>query len=79
MTSAGEQPEFLFKDPSSITGNCPASYRMSRNGRSGMLVQGPQVSPELLAQLRDRGADETGVWIPDDLGRLIAKYYTDQG
>jgi hypothetical protein len=71
--------EFLFKDPGSITGNCPAAYRLTRNGRPGLAIQGPGLAPSQIAKLRDRAADETGVWIPDDLARLIADLYRDQG
>ena len=74
-----ENLEFLFKDPNSISGNCPAAYRAARNGRPGLAIQGSELSPDQLSQLRDRASDEGGVWIPDDLGRLIAKHYRDLG
>jgi hypothetical protein len=75
MTLMDENMEFLFKDPGSISGNCPAAYRADRNGRPGLVIQGKDLSPGQLTQLLDRAADEVGTWIPDDLGRLIARYY----
>lgn len=70
---------FLFKDPQSISGNCPAAYAAERNGRAGLAIQGPELGAGELAQLLDRATDEGGVWIPDSLGRRIAQHYRDQG
>lgn len=74
-----ETLEFLFKDPTSISGNCAAGYRLTRGGRPGMAIQGKYLTAEQEAQLRDRDADEGGLWIPDEVGRLIAQYYRDLG
>jgi hypothetical protein len=79
MDAMDENLEFLFKDPNSISGNCPAAYRTTHDGRPGLAIQVKDLSSGQLARLCDRADDEGGVWIPDSLGRRIAQYYRDQG
>ena len=52
--------EFMWKDESSYTGNCPAMYRTE----GGYVVQGKVLDAETRAQLRDLGGDETAVFVP---------------
>ena len=58
-----EEIEFMWKNGASNVGNCPALYRVP----GGYIVQGKQLSEGTLARLRDLGADEGGVFVPDDV------------
>lgn len=52
--------EFMWKDPDSNTGNCPALYRTE----GGYVVQGIKIDDETRAQLRDSADHEDGVFVP---------------
>lgn len=71
--------EFRFKDETSITGNCPAGYGLTKGGRPGWAIQGTYLTPGEESQLRDRAAHEGAVWIPENVARQIAEHYRDQG
>jgi hypothetical protein len=58
-----EEIEFMWKDGASQVGDCPALYRVP----GGYVVQGKQLSAATLARLRDLGADEGGVFVPDNV------------
>jgi hypothetical protein len=60
------QIEFIRKTRDSWSGNCPALYRV-KGPEGGYVVQGKTLDAETRAQLRELGADETGVWVPDDV------------
>jgi hypothetical protein len=51
---------FLWKDPTSHQGSCPALYRTER----GYVVQGVKLDDATRAQLRDLADDEDGVFVP---------------
>jgi hypothetical protein len=70
---------FLFKDPGSVSGNCPAVYDAPRDGQAGLVIHGKDLHPADLAQLGNRAPDEGATWIPEALGRRIAAYYNAQG
>lgn len=64
------QLTFMWKDSSSVTGDCPALYEVE----GGYVVQGKILEPAELAQLRDHGADETAVFVPANvLDRLAGR------
>lgn len=54
------QIEFLWKDVSSVTGDCPAIY----DAPGGYVVQGVRLDDETRAQLQDLGADEDAIFVP---------------
>ncbi len=58
-----EEIEFMWKDGGSNVGNCAALYRVP----GGYVVQGKALSEGTLARLRDLGADESGVFVPDNV------------
>jgi hypothetical protein len=64
---SGMQIEFERKTEESWSGNCPARYRVKSTG-GGWVIQGKRIDDDTRAQLRDLGADEDAVWIPEDLG-----------
>ena len=51
---------FLWKDPASHTGSCPALYR----AEGGYVVQGIKLDDDTRAQLRDLADSEDGVFVP---------------
>jgi len=51
---------FMWKDTGSNTGNCPAIYEAP----GGYVVQGKLQDAETMAQLRNLGDDEGGLFIP---------------
>ena len=55
--------EFMWKDRDSNTGNCPAQYKAP----GGYVIQGKKLDAETRAQLRDLGADEDAVFVPDNV------------
>ena len=57
------QIEFMWKTGGSATGNCPAQYKAP----GGYVIQGKRIDEATRAQLRDLGADEDAVWVPDDV------------
>ena len=69
---------FLFKDPNSISDNCPAVYETSRAGEAGLAIQGKYLGAEGEAQLLNRASDEGGLFISHDLGKMIAEYYNSR-
>lgn len=52
--------EYLWKDPNSQNGACPALYRAD----GGYVVQGVVLDDETRAQLRDVAANEDAVFLP---------------
>lgn len=61
--------EFLWKDISSQTNNCPALYRTV----GGYVVQGKVLDDTTRAALRDLADDEAAVFVPANvLDRLAA-------
>jgi len=54
---------FLWKDPNSHTGSCPALYEVE----GGYVVQGVKLDDDTRAQLRDLADDEDGVFVPADV------------
>lgn len=62
--------KFMWKDESSIGGNCPALYEVE----DGFVVQGKVLSVGETAQLRDLGDDEVAVFVPANvLDRLASR------
>jgi hypothetical protein len=64
---------FLFKtddNDSSWSGNSPAVYEVT-DGRGGYVIQGHLLDDDTRAQLRNRAANEGGVWIPPDIVEKI--------
>jgi hypothetical protein len=57
-----EQLEFLWKDPTSHTGSCPALYGAPGDG--GYVVQGKKLDAATRTRLRDIAADEDAVFVP---------------
>lgn len=57
------QIEFMWKTNGSATGNCPAQYKAP----GGYVIQGKKLDAATRAQLRDLGADEDAVFVPDDV------------
>lgn len=57
------QIEFMWKTDGSAVENCPALYRAP----GGYVVQGKKLDGETRAQLRQFGADEDAVFVPDDV------------
>jgi hypothetical protein len=55
-------PEFLFKDPGSNVGDCPAFYRTTVAG--GYIVQGKALDDGTRALLRNLAHDEDAVFVP---------------
>ena len=55
--------EFMWKTRDSATGNCPAQYKAP----GGYVIQGKKIDAATRAQLRDLGADEDAVFVPDDV------------
>lgn len=56
----------MWKDKDSYTGDCPAQYKAP----GGYVIQGKkidQIDPAIRAQLRDLGADEDAVWVPNNV------------
>lgn len=53
----------MWKDSESTVGNCPALYRTD----GGYVVQGKVLDDETRGQLCDLAADETGVFVPDNV------------
>ena len=51
---------FLWKDPASHTGSCPALYETEL----GYVVQGIKLDDDTRAQLRDLANNEDGVFVP---------------
>ena len=62
--------EFMWKTSGSVTGNCPAMYKVT-DATGGYVIQGKKLSDEDRAKLRDLGADEDGVWVPADVIDLV--------
>lgn len=63
---------FLWKDPGSGTGGCPALYD---SDAGGYVVQGVRLDAETRAQLRQLADDEDAVFVPAavlDLLREVA-------
>jgi hypothetical protein len=58
--------EFMWKDKDSYTGDCPAQYKVT-GVPGGYIIQGKRVDAATRAQLRDLGADEDAVWVPDNV------------
>jgi hypothetical protein len=58
--------EFMWKDKDSYTGDCPAQYKVT-GAPGGYIIQGKKVDATTRAQLRDLGADEDAVWVPDNV------------
>jgi hypothetical protein len=52
--------EFMWKDPNSGGGDCPALYR----AEGGYVVQGVKLDDETRAQLRQLADDEDAVFVP---------------
>jgi hypothetical protein len=57
---------FMWKDRDSNVGNCPAQYKVTE-APGGYIIQGKKVDAATRAQLRDLGADEDAVWVPDNV------------
>ena len=57
------QIKFMWKTGASATGNCPARYKAP----GGYVIQGKKLDAATRAQLRDLGADEDAVFVPDDV------------
>jgi len=51
---------FLWKDPNSHTGSCPALYE----AEGGYVVQGVKLDDDTRAQMRDLVQNEEGVVVP---------------
>ena len=63
----------LWKDASSITGDCPALYAVV-DGEPGYVVQGKIVGPEVLGQLSEFDtASESAVWVPANVLDRLAE------
>lgn len=56
--------EFMYKDPSSGNGDCPAVYKTDDGGR---VFQGKKLTDEERAQLRNVAGDEDAVYLPPSL------------
>lgn len=52
--------EFLWKDPNSVGGDCPALYRTE----GGYVVQGIKLDDATRSGLRQLGEGEDGVFVP---------------
>ncbi len=62
--------KFMWKDESSIGGNCPALYEVE----DGYVVQGKVLSDGEASQLVDLGDDEVAVFVPANvLTRLASR------
>lgn len=60
--------KFMWKDNTSVGGNCPALYEVE----DGYVVQGKVLQPGETAQLRDLGDDEVAVFVPTNvLARMV--------
>jgi hypothetical protein len=57
---------FMWKDADSNIGDCPAQYRVTST-EGGYVIQGKRLDEATRAQLRDLGADEDAVWVPDNV------------
>ena len=53
----------MWKDGGSNIGNCPAMYKTP----GGYVIQGKKIDDATRAQLRDPGADEDAVFVPDNV------------
>ena len=58
--------QYQWKTTDSMVENCPARYKVV-SSEGGYVIQGKRLPPEVLAQLRSLGDDETGVWVPADV------------
>jgi hypothetical protein len=58
---------FLWKDPTSHQGSCPALYQTDL----GYVVQGIKLDDDTRAQLRDLADNEDGVFVPAAVLDLI--------
>lgn len=59
---------FMWKDESSIGGNCPALYEVE----DGFVVQGKMLSDNERSQLVDLGDDEIAVFVPANVLTRLA-------
>jgi len=57
---------YQWKTSNSMVENCPARYVVV-SGEGGYVIQGKRLPSDVLAQLRNLGDDETGVWVPADV------------
>lgn len=60
---------FLWKDPASETGDCPALYATD----GGYVVQGVRLDEETRAQLRNLADTEDAVFVPATVLDLLTK------
>jgi hypothetical protein len=58
-----DELDFMWKDSASGGGSCPALYRVD----GGYVVQGKTLDAATAAKMRDLGADEGGVFVPDNV------------
>lgn len=60
MEITDDELDYLWKDPASGGGGCPALYKAP----GGYVVQGKALSEDTLARLRQLAGDEDAVFVP---------------
>ena len=72
--------QFLGKDPESQVGQSPTLFATDRTDRVTYIAQGWKVTdPQALADIGDVPDHETLIEIPEDVLKMYARRYLEQG